>query len=96
MENKQELTELNFYSEVKQILDLAREKVYRTANFSMVEAYWNIGRLIVEKQGGAEKAEYGASLIKQLSEQMIKDFGKGFAPSNLMNMRQFYMTFPNF
>lgn len=96
MDSKQEIIESNFYSEVKQILDLAREKVYRTANFAMVEAYWNIGKLIVEKQGGAEKAEYGANLIKQLSVQMIKDFGKGFAPSNLMNMRQFYLTFPNF
>ena len=96
MDNKQEIVESNFYSEVKHILDSAREKVYRTANFAMVEAYWNIGKLIVEKQGGAEKAEYGANLIKQLSVQMIKDFGKGFAPSNLMNMRQFYLTFPNF
>ena len=96
MDNKQEVMELKFYSEVKHILDLAREKVYQTANFAMVEAYWNIGKLIVEKQGGAEKAEYGANLIKQLSVQMVKDFGKGFAPSNLMNMRQFYLTFPNF
>lgn len=96
MDNKQEIMEPNFYFEVKHILDLAREKVYRTANFAMVEAYWNIGKLIVEKQGGEEKAEYGANLIKQLSIQMVKDFGKGFTPSNLMNMRQFYLTFPNF
>lgn len=95
MESKKEIMEMSFYSEVKQILDLAREKVYRTANFAMVEAYWNIGKLIVEKQGGAEKAEYGTKLIKSLSAQMVKDFGKGFNVTNLKNMRQFYLTFPN-
>jgi len=95
MGNKQEIIEQSFYLEVKQILDMAREKVYRTANFAMVEAYWNIGKLIVEKQGGTEKAEYGAKLIKNLSVQMVKDFGKGFNVTNLKNMRQFYLTFPN-
>ena len=95
MENKQETVETSIYSEIKQILDLAREKVYRTANFAMVEAYWNIGKLIVEKQGGVEKAEYGVKLIKSLSAQMVKDFGKGFNVTNLKNMRQFYLTFPN-
>lgn len=33
----------------------ARHKVYQTANFAMVEAYWNIGKNIVEKQSGEEK-----------------------------------------
>ena len=46
------LMEQDFYVEVKQILNSAREKVYKTANFAMVEAYWNIGKCIVEKQGG--------------------------------------------
>lgn len=95
MESKNEMMEMSFYSEVKKILELAREKVYRTANFAMVEAYWNIGKLIVEKQGGTEKAEYGAKLIKSLSAQMVRDFGKGFNVTNLKNMRQFYLTFPN-
>ena len=61
----------------------------------MVEAYWQIGRSIIEEQGGVHRAEYGAGLIKELSEQMTKDFGKGFTASNLKNMRQFYQTFPN-
>lgn len=60
----------------------------------MVEAYWNIGRVIVEKQGGKDKAEYGTALLKNLSKEMTKEFGKGFTLTNLKYMRQFYLTFP--
>lgn len=52
-----------FYNEIKNILNIARNKVYKTANFAMVEAYWNIGKSIIEEQGGNEKAEYGAVLF---------------------------------
>ena len=85
----------SFYNEIKEILISARNKVYQTANFAMVEAYWNIGKSIIEEQGGNEKAEYGKGLLKELSKQMTQDFGKGFTVANLKNMRQFYLTFPN-
>jgi len=84
-----------FYNEIKNILNMARNKVYKTANFVMVEAYWNIGKSIIEEQGGNEKAEYGAGLIKELSKKMTQDFGKGFTVTNLKYMRQFYLMFPN-
>ena len=87
--------EQKFYDEIKNILITARNKVYQTANFAMVEAYWNIGKSIIEEQGGNEKAEYGTGLLKELSKQMTQDFGKGFTVANLKNMRQFYLTFPN-
>ena len=83
----------NIYKEIKSILEQARNKVYKVANSTMVEAYWNIGRVIVEKQGGSNKAEYGTALIKNLSKKMTKEFGKGFTVANLKNMRQFYLTF---
>ena len=86
--------EQQFYEQIKRILSEARNKVYQTANFAMVEAYWNIGKSIVEQQGGEEKAEYGVRLIVELSKQMTTDFGKGFTVANLKNMRQFYLTFP--
>lgn len=54
----------------------------------------NIGRIIVEKQSGNEKAEYGTALLKNLSKEMTKEFGKGFTLTNLKYMRQFYLTFP--
>ena len=86
--------EQQFYEQIKRILSEARNKVYQTANSAMVEAYWNIGKSIVEQQGGEEKAEYGVRLIAELSKQMTTDFGKGFTVTNLKNMRQFYLTFP--
>ena len=83
-----------FYEQIKKILSEARNKVYQSANFAMVEAYWNIGKSIVEQQGGEGKAEYGARLIVELSKQMTADFGKGFTAANLKNTRQFYLAFP--
>ena len=73
----------------------ARNKVYQTANFAMVEAYWQIGKSIIDEQDGEKKAEYGVGLLKELSKRMTADFGKGFTVANLKNMRQFYLTFPN-
>ena len=89
-----EIQEKVIFEEVKKILQEARNKVYKTANNAMVEAYWNIGRIIVEKQSGNEKAEYGVALLKNLSKEMTKEFGKGFTLTNLKYMRQFYLTFP--
>ena len=57
--------------------------------------YLNIGKSIIEEQGGNEKAEYETGLLKELSKQMTQDFGKGFTVANFKNMRQFYLTFPN-
>lgn len=84
-----------FYEKIQTILVSARNKVYQTANFAMVEAYWQIGRSIVSEQGGADRAEYGTRLLNELSRRMTRDFGKGFTVTNLKYMRQFYLTFPN-
>ena len=84
-----------FYDGIRNILVSARNKVYQTANFAMIEAYWNIGKSIIKEQGGNEKAEYGTGLLKDLSKRMTQEFGKGFTVANLKNMRQFYLTFPN-
>lgn len=78
---------IKFYGEIKKILTEARNKVYQTANFAMVEAYWQIGKSIIEEQNGEERAEYGTGLLKELSKQMTQDFGKGFTVANLKNMR---------
>ena len=84
-----------FYIGIKTVLEAAKSKVYHVANFAMVEAYWEIGKLIIEKQGGTEKAEYGTGLLKELSTKMTADFGRGFTTTNLKYMRQFYLVFPN-
>jgi len=82
------------YNQIKEILISARTKAYSAVNFAMVEAYWLIGKQIVEAQTGSERAEYGEYLLKYLSEQMTHDFGKGFTITNLKYMRQFYNMFP--
>ena len=89
-----EVQEKIIFQEIKEILQEAKNKVYKVANNAMVEAYWNIGRVIVEKQGGKDKAEYGTALLKNLSKEMTKEFGKGFTLTNLKYMRQFYLIFP--
>ena len=88
-------TNSNFFTEVKNIIQKARETAYKQINFIMVEAYWNIGKKIVEEeQKGKSRAEYGEALIKELSKKLTKEFGKGFNQTNLKMMRQFYLSFP--
>lgn len=88
------LKALNFRVKIVQILNEARTKVATTVNTAMVAAYWHIGKLIVEAQGGEAKAKYGDGLIDDLSAKLTKEFGRGFKRSNLRDMRQFYLTFP--
>ena len=83
-----------FYQGVKEILEQARKRIYRNIQNEMVFAYWQIGKMIVEKQGGKEHAKYGDGLIKELSAKMTKDFGTGYNDRSLRNMRQFYLVFP--
>ena len=83
------------YNEIKTFIENARTQAYKAVNFAMVQAYWNIGRLIVEQeQKGEAKSKYGQALIKELSKRLTHDFGKGFTVTNLKYMRQFYLTFP--
>ena len=61
----------------------------------MVQAYWNIGKRIVEEeQKGGERAAYGTETLKNLSKKLTSEYGKGFTISNLQYMRQFYLVFP--
>ena len=65
-------------------------------NFALVQAYWHIGRIIVEhEQDGQERAAYGKAVLQELSVRLTEEFGKGFTVSNLKYMRQFYLTFTN-
>ena len=88
-------TKDDFYESVKEILESARDRAYTQVNFIMVEAYWNIGKQIVqEEQQGEDKAKYGTYLIKALSQKLTADFGKGFSQQSIRNMRQFFIVFP--
>lgn len=88
-------TQSDFYRDIKAMPHSARNKVYQTINQTMTQTYWEIGRRIVEQeQQGQARAQYGAMLIKNLSDELTKEFGKGFSVDNLKNMRRFYQYFP--
>ena len=82
-----------FYTNIREVLEQARKRVYRNIQSEMVLAYWQIGKMIVEKQRGNTRADYGNGLIKELSARMTKDFGRGYNERSLRNMREFYLAF---
>jgi predicted nuclease of restriction endonuclease-like (RecB) superfamily len=94
MKKKQPVKTDRLYGEIRVVLEQARASAYRAVNFAMVQAYWQIGRLIVEdEQGGAARAKHGKAVLEELSERLTAEFGKGFDVRNLRNMRQFYLFF---
>ena len=63
-------------------------------NSSTLQTYWNIGKLIVEAQGGEKRAKYGNSLIKEWGKKLSLKYGRGYDSSYLAKMRLFYLDFP--
>ena len=87
----------NYINEIKTILKNARQKAYTAVNSAMVEAYWEIGRRIVEEeQNGKERAEYGKEILQNLSKVLTEEFGKGYSYRTLREIRQFYLMFSDF
>ena len=82
--------------EVRTLLAQARQATAHAVNTAMVTTYWMIGqRIVVEEQNGSNKAAYGEQILQKLSSALEKEFGNGFSYSNLINMRQFYLTYPD-
>ncbi len=80
---------------IRTILNQARIQLQNTVNNTMVQVYWNVGRLIVEhEQLGENRAAYGKQQLKSLSNQLQAEFGKGFIERNLRYMRAFYQAYP--
>ncbi len=87
---------MNYYNEIKDVL--IKNEVYKkvkdySKNRSDLNSYYEVGRLIVEAQGGEARAGYGNKLIKEYSERLTKELGKGYNVTNLKRMRQFYLFF---
>jgi len=90
-----EIINLNLINELKNIIHIAKTTIVSTVNTTMVHTYWQIGKmLVVEEQQGEKRAKYGKAQLENISEELTKEFGKGFDGRNLRNMRQFYLTFP--
>ncbi len=78
-------------------IESARQRAIQAVNNELLKANWEIGRYIVEyEQHGNEKAEYGSSLLTNLSKDLKSRFGKGFSKSNIYLMRQFYLKYQIF
>lgn len=80
---------------IRDVLTHSRRQALQAVNAAMAEAYWQIGREIVEEeQRGADRAAYGAHLIEKLAAALTGEFGKGFNVRNLLYMRDVYQAFP--
>ena len=87
--------EEKLYRNVAGILGDARERVARTVNVEMVNAYWRIGREIVEvEQLGETRAGYADAVISRLARRLSSEFGKGMSARSLRRMRQFFLAYP--
>ena len=86
---------MNYYDEIKNILvdnAIGRKVREYKSNQKDLESYYNVGKLLVEAQGGEERAKYGNGLIKEYSKRLTSELGKGYSIQNLKNMRRFYLV----
>ena len=82
------------YNRIRKILINGKQRAYHAVNFSMVDSYWLIGQQIVEhEQHGEKRASYGKGILRELSERLTIEFGKGLDERELRKMRQFYLLF---
>lgn len=91
-----EVQQLNtLYERIRLVLVQARQRAAVAVNSAAVQAYWEVGRMIVEEeQQGADRAAYGKYLLREISQRLSIELGKGFDESNLRNIRAFYLAFP--
>lgn len=88
---------MNNYEEVETLVkkvEIGKAIRERQANNEITEVYWNIGKLIVDAQGGKEKSKYGDKLLKEWSEKLTQEYGKVYDYTNLSRFRQLYLYFP--
>lgn len=81
---------MNYYKEINK-----KAKLIKDNNDTLI-TYWNVGKLIVEAQGGTLRAKYGNNLVKEWSEKLVSLYGNSYNSDNLRRFRQFYITFPKY
>ena len=85
----------NILKDVCSIIDSAKNYAYQSVNIALVERNWLIGYRIAEEElKGKDRADYGIEVIKKLSKELTKEYGKGFDRSNLYRFLSFYKNFP--
>ncbi|AGF55717.1 hypothetical protein Cspa_c19510 [Clostridium saccharoperbutylacetonicum N1-4(HMT)] len=80
------------YKEIVNVIDNSKKNVVMAVNSEMVILYWNIGKIIKTEILQSEKAEYGKSVISDLSKELTNEYGKGYSQANLFNMVRLYDT----
>ena len=84
------------YQDIRQIIETSRSNAVRSVDFCRVQMYWQLGRRIFEEeQQGKERADYGTYLTRELSKQLVPEYGSGFGVRQLEICRQFYRSYPN-
>ena len=90
------MNEEKYYQEIEHLIkrnEITKRVRKLEEENSLVTTYWQLGKIIVEAQGGRKKAKYGNELIKKWSVKLTKVFGKGYNVSSLKRFRQFYLCF---
>ncbi len=83
-----------FYAQIAELLKNAQKTVVNSVNKTIVLAYYEIGKMIVEEeQRGENRAKYGQYLLSNLSIKLTTEFGKGFSVTNIKQMRSFYVSY---
>ena len=91
------MLENQYFQEVERIIvKNEANKIFTElrSNYKDLMAKWNIGKILVEAQGGEKRAKYGDELIKRWSTKFTLKYGNGYSARNLRDMRKFYSTFP--
>lgn len=86
----------NIMADIQNIIEESQKEAYRVVNTILTQRNWLIGyRIPEEEMKGENRAEYGASIIKKLSAELMKKYGKGFTKSNLYSFYSFYKAYPD-
>ncbi len=83
------------YQNIKQLIEDGKRHVTSQVNHTLVITYWHIGRMIKTDVLQNERAEYGKTVIQQLSKRLVAEYGSGFGQRNLLRMVSFYKNFQN-
>ncbi len=90
------LNQASLFSELSSIIEQARTTAYRSVNAVLVQRNWLLGKCINEEVLNGSKAEYGKSIMQDLSQRLTETYGTGFTKTNLYDYAKFYTYFSDF
>ncbi|MEG1995827.1 MAG: DUF1016 N-terminal domain-containing protein [Bacilli bacterium] len=94
MDKKELMNIENIYKDIKDHIISARSRMLKHIDTTMVEVYWNVGKITFELSNSSSKAEYGKQVIEVLSKKLLNEFGSGFSSVSIRRMRKFYESYP--